>query len=247
MKAVILAGGRGSRSRPFTDYFPKAMIPIEGKPLIDHVVQYVSSFSIIDEIIILGNFKGIGEQIKRYFENRTKINGKRLLFVQDSNSGTGGDLIHIKNYLNKTPDLLLWFADNLCSINVAKMYEFYKEKKTLACLATRTYRNEETGYAIVEKGIVIEFKEKPLIKLQMAECLGIYILNTKILKVIKSKAEKIKNVNLSFDVLQEISRNKSVSAFDIGKIPWIDVESPAKVERNQKLVKQIIKKMGTKA
>ncbi|HLC25014.1 MAG TPA: sugar phosphate nucleotidyltransferase, partial [Nitrosopumilaceae archaeon] len=44
MKIVILAGGRGTRGKPFTDYFPKAMIPIEGKPLIDYIVKYVSSF-----------------------------------------------------------------------------------------------------------------------------------------------------------------------------------------------------------
>ena len=90
MKAVILAGGVGTRARPFTDYFPKAMIPVEGKPLIDHVVNYVSSFDFIDEIVILGDFKGLGDQIKNYFENRVTIGKKRLRFVQDSNSGTGG-------------------------------------------------------------------------------------------------------------------------------------------------------------
>ncbi|WP_320416534.1 nucleotidyltransferase family protein [Candidatus Nitrosotenuis chungbukensis] len=46
MKAVILAGGKGTRARPFTDYFPKAMIPVLGSPLIDHVVRYLSSFKL---------------------------------------------------------------------------------------------------------------------------------------------------------------------------------------------------------
>ena len=77
----------------------------------------------------------------------------------------------------------------------------------------------------------------------MAECLGIYILDTKILKTIKSKKEKRKEVNLSFDVLQDLSKRKTVSAFDIGKALWIDVESLNKVERNQAIVKEIIKKM----
>ena len=121
------------------------------------------------------------------------------------------------------------------------MCKFYKEKKKLACVATRRYRKEETGYAIVKDGLVVEFKEKPLIKMQMAECLGVYILHTKIIQVIKSKKEK--HVNLSFDVLQELSLKKMISAFDIGKTPWIDVDSPVKIERNHALVKQIIKKM----
>jgi mannose-1-phosphate guanylyltransferase len=75
----------------------------------------------------------------------------------------------------------------------------------------------------------------------MSECLGIYILDKKILQRIKSK--KKKEVNLSFDLLEEISKKKMCSAFDIGKTPWIDVESPAKIERNQKLVNSIILRM----
>ncbi len=243
MKAVILAGGQGIRGKPFTDYFPKAMVPIEGKPLIDHIVQYLSSFGFIEEIIILADFKGLGGQIKNYFENRVMNHKKRLVFIQDSNSGTGGDLVHITNRLEKNSEFLLWFVDNLVAIDLTKMYKFYKKKKNLACIATRRYRKEETGYAIVKDGLVIEFKEKPLIKMQMAECLGVYILNTKIVKTIKSKKEKKKHVNLSFDILQELSTKKMISAFDIGKTSWIDVDSPTKIERNHTLVKEIIKKM----
>lgn len=243
MKAVILAGGVGTRARPFTDYFPKAMIPVEGKPLIDHVVNYVSSFDFIDEIVILGDFKGLGDQIKNYFENRVTIGKKRLRFVQDSNSGTGGDLAHLKNILKTNSDFLLWFSDNLSPIDLTSMYKFYKEKKGIACIATRKYRKEETGYAVTKDGWIVKFKEKPMMKLQMSECLGIYMLGAKILKTINSKRVKRKQVNLSFDILQDLSNKKMISAFDIGKTLWIDIESPTKVERNQELVKKIIKKM----
>ena len=243
MKAIILAGGRGSRGKPFTDYFPKAMIPIEGKPLIDHIVHYLSSFRFIEEVIILADYKGLGSQIERYFENKLRIHKKRLRFVQDSNSGTGGDLVHIIDRLNKNSEFLLWFVDNLGAIDIARMYKFYREKRNLACIATRKYRKEETGYAVVKNGLVVEFKEKPLIRMQMPECLGIYILNTKILKKIKLKKEKKKHINLSFDVLQELSKTKAISAFDIGKTPWIDIDSPVKVERNRELVQGIIRKM----
>jgi len=241
LKAVILAGGHGTRGKPFTDYFPKAMVPIQGKPLIDHIVQYITSFGFIEEIIILADLKGLGSQIESYFENRDIMHKKRLGFIQDSNSGTGGDLVHINNRLKKNSEFLLWFVDNLAAIDLTKMYRFYKKKKNLVCIATRRYRREETGYAIVKDGLVVEFKEKPLIKMQMAECLGVYILDTEIVKTIKSK--KKKRVNLSFDVLQELSIKKMISAFDIGKTPWIDVDSPTKMERNHTLVKQIIKKM----
>lgn len=243
MKAVILAGGRATRGKPFTDYFPKAMIPIEGKPLIEYVVKYVSSFGFIDEIIILADYKGLGGQIERYFENKTTIGKKRLRFVQDSNSGTAGDLVHASDHLYKNSEFLLWFVDNFGAIDLTKMYRFFKMKRSLACVATRKYRKEETGYAIVEDGMVMKFKEKPLVELQMTECLGIYILDTRVLKTIKSRKEKRKNINLSFDVLEELSKKKAISSFDIGKTLWVDVDSPTRIERNKVLIKQIIKKM----
>ena len=122
------------------------------------------------------------------------------------------------------------------------MKKHFDEKSSLVCIATRSQRKEETGFAIVDDGIVTEFREKPEIKLQMSECLGIYILSTKVLTEIRRKA-KIKQVNLSYDILEELSKKGKVSAFDIGANSWIDVESPVVLERNEKLVKKIIKQM----
>lgn len=242
MKAVVLAGGRGTRGRPFTDYIPKAMIPIQGTPLIAHIVKYLSTVKIIDEIIILADFNGLGKQIERYFENHIEIK-KPLRFIQDSQSGTGGDLVHIEKALGKNSEFLLWFVDNLTPIDIKSMYQLHREKNTLATIATRMYRKEETGYAVVENEIVTEFKEKPTIKLEMAECLGIYILSSKILKMIKSKKTGRKQMNLSYDVLQPLSKKGKISAYDIGKKPWIDVDSPSRVEREKDLVNSIIKKL----
>lgn len=219
------------------------MIPIEGKPLIDYIVKYASSFDFINEIIILADYNGIGNQIRRYFEDRKTIRGKKIRFVQDSNSGTGGDLTHLSAILKNERSFILWFVDNFCAIDLGKMYKSYKEKESIACIATRRYRKEETGYAKVRNGIVTGFQEKPFITMPMAECLGIYILDTKILKIVKSKKERRSEVNLSFDVLQDLSKRKTVSAFDIGKALWMDIESPNKVERNQAIVKEIIRKM----
>ncbi|MCV0401773.1 MAG: nucleotidyltransferase family protein [Nitrosopumilus sp.] len=237
MKAVILAGGSGTRGKPYTEYFPKAMIPINGKPLIDYVVKYLKSFSFVDEVIIISDFAGLGGQIKNYFGNQ------KITFVQDSQSGTGGDLLHIANKLKDETEFVLWFVDNLCAIDLKKMKETFKEKNSSACIATRTKRKEETGFATVENGIITEFKEKPVMKLQLSECLGVYMLGKDIIKKIKS-IQKQKEINLSYDILQKLSKEGKVSAFDIGDNEWIDAESPTILERNQKTVNKIIKQMG---
>jgi mannose-1-phosphate guanylyltransferase len=238
VKAVILAGGKGTRGKPYTEYFPKAMTPINGKPLIDYVLKYLKSFSFVDEVIIISDFGGMGGQIKNYFGNQ-----KNLTFIQDSQSGTGGDLLHIENKLKDESEFVLWFVDNLCAIDLKKMQELFREKKSSACIATRTKRKEETGFATVENGIIKEFKEKPTIKLQLSECLGIYMLGKDIIKRIKAK-QKQKEINLSYDILQQLSKEGKISAFDIGDSEWIDAESPMVLERNDKTVKKIIKQMG---
>ncbi len=238
MKAVILAGGKGTRGKPYTEYFPKAMLPINDKPLIDYVVNYLKSFSFIKEIIIISDFNGLGEQIKNYFGNENDIT-----FVQDSQSGTGGDLLHIEKKLKGESEFLLWFVDNLCAVDVKKMRETFRKKNSSACITTRTKRKEETGFAIVENDIIMEFKEKPVMKLQLSECLGIYMLGKDIISRIKKKAKQ-KEINLSYDILQQLSKEGKVSAFDIGDNEWLDAESPTILERNEKTVKKIIKQMG---
>jgi len=211
VKAIILAGGKGTRGKPYTEYFPKAMTPINGKPLIDYIVKYVKSFSFIKEIIIISDFEGLGGQIKNYFGDQ-----KNITFVQDSQSGTGGDLLHIERKLKDESEFLLWFVDNLCAVDVKKMREFFKKKNSSACIATRTKRKEETGFAVVKNGVIKEFKEKPVMKLQLSECLGIYILGKEVLKKIKVKQkQKQKQINLSYDILQQLSKEGKISAFDI--------------------------------
>ena len=237
MKAIILAGGKGTRGKPYTEYFPKAMTPINGKPLIDYVVRYLKSFNFIKEIIIISDYNGLGGQIRNYYGNQ-----KNIKFIQDSQSGTGGDLLHIEKELKNESEFLLWFVDNLCAIDVKKMRNVFKEKKSLACIATRTKRKEETGFATVENGIIKEFKEKPIMELQLSECLGIYMLGKEIIQKIKKKKQK--QVNLSYDILQQLSKEGKVSAYDIAEREWIDAESPMILERNQKTVKKIIKQMG---
>ncbi|HEX5458195.1 MAG TPA: nucleotidyltransferase family protein [Candidatus Nitrosotalea sp.] len=243
MKAVILAGGRGTRGRPFTDYIPKAMIPVQGRPLVYYIVKYLTKFDIIDEVIILGNFSGIGKQIEKYFENHIVFK-KPIKFIQDSQSGTGGDLAHLKSSLGKSKEFLLWFVDNLCPVDINKMQQFHADSKTLATIAVRRYRNEETGFAIVKNGIIKEFKEKPTIELQMSECLGIYIIDSKIINTITAKKQRKKDLNLSYDILQPLSKKGKIAAYDIGKTQWLDIDSPTRAERNKELVNSIIKKLS---
>lgn len=239
MKAVILAGGKGTRGRPYTDYFPKAMIPVDGVPLVQRIVEYVGSHRMITEMIIVADFAGLGGQIKNHLAGHRFR--RRLTFVQDGQRGTAADLLCARSHLAGSDKFLLWFVDNLCALDILSMKKHFERTKSIAAVATRNRRKEETGFAAVEGSRIVKFMEKPTLDLRMPECLGIYMLDSCILdNIAKSK----KNANLSYDILEGLAKTAHVSAYDIGDIQWLDVESPTILERNQKILCRIIQQMG---
>lgn len=245
MKAVILAGGLGARAKPFTDYCPKPMIPIDDRPTIDYVVRYLSKFSEIDEIIIVYNSDadGHGNQIKNYFDGKEMLLNKKITYVEDKFEGTGGALLRAKHLLKNGDEFLVWFSDNLCAIDLRSMIKFHREKRGIGCIAVAKKRKEETGYVKIDStGRILEFKEKPFTELEEPECLAIYVFDKKILDYIEKEKENKKNVNLSFDILQKLPKNEQLFSFDV-KTNWIDIESPVKVQRNIDFIRAIIDEM----
>ena len=246
MKAVILAGGLGTRAKPFTDYSPKPMIPIDDRPTIDYVVRYLSKFPEIDEIVIICNSDadGHGNQIKNYFDGKEMLLNKKISYVEDKFEGTGGALLRVKDILKGEGEFLVWFSDNLCAIDLKSMIKFHKERKGIGCVAVAKKKKEETGYVKLDDiGRILEFKEKPFIELIEPECLAIYIFDKKILDYIEKEKEKKESVNLSFDILQKLPMNEHIFGFTI-KSNWIDIESPIKVQRNINFIRAIVEQMN---
>ena len=239
MKAVILAGGRGTRGRPYTDFVPKAMIPVLGRPLVARVAEFLASSRAVSGVVVLADMGGMGAQIRNYME---RGGGRGVAFVQDAQSGTGGDLLCLEEELAGESEFLLWFADNLCWVDVGAMARKFRESGAAACVATRSRRREATGFAEVDgSGRVARFVEKPEADLPMPECLGVYVLSAGVLDVVRGKAARKKGgVNLSYDVLEELAGRGEVSAYDIGDSPWVDAESPAALDRNADAVRRIV-------
>jgi NDP-sugar pyrophosphorylase family protein len=127
LKAILLDGGLGTRAKPFTDYSPKALIPIHGRPAIDYLARYLSKFSCIGEIIIACEFDSFGRQIINYFEGKEKIIGKRITFVEDKKKGTGGSILHVEENVRDDGFFLVWFADNLCALQLDGLITEYNK------------------------------------------------------------------------------------------------------------------------
>ena len=261
MKIVLLAGGIGSRARPFSDYSPKALIPINGKPLIDYIIRYVSKFSHITEIIIVCEFDSHGKQIINYLEGKERVIGKKIIFIEDRKKGTGGALLECMKRLEKETFFMVWYADNLCAVDINSLVEEYTkinsetDEGLIGIVIARSHRKEETGRLILDKKcnknmyLIKEFTEKPIVKLEHPEASGIYLFNNRIMNFlrIKSKEKDGKSFDLSSEVLSKIriSDNNSIYCYDVffSGTDWIDIESPSYLERNKKVVDKVLLQM----
>jgi glucose-1-phosphate cytidylyltransferase len=177
MKAVILAGGMGTRISEETHLRPKPMIEIGGKPILWHIMKIYTAHGIHDFIICLG-YKGyiIKEYFANYFlhmsnvtfdfkKNRMEINERKVepwkvtLVDTGENTMTGGRLKRIKKYLNNE-DFCFTYGDGLSDIDLGRLIKFHRKQKTLATV-TATQPPGRFGVLNIKNDKVVSFKEKP--------------------------------------------------------------------------------------
>src|SRR3989339_783836 len=106
-KAVILAGGRGLKMRPFTYEMPKAMIPINNRPVLEYIIENLRRNDIRDIIISIGY---LGDKIKEYFGNGSKFGVNITYLIQKKETGTIEPLLQTKKLIGDEP-FLLYYGD----------------------------------------------------------------------------------------------------------------------------------------
>ena len=178
MKAVILAGGLGTRLSEETVLKPKPMIEIGGKPILWHIMKTYSHYGINDFIICCG-YKGyvIKEYFANYFlhqsdvtfdmaENEMTVHEKRTedwkvtLVDTGDFSMTGGRLRQVINYLNNEEDFCFTYGDGVADIDIDKLISFHKSHGKKATLSA-TYPPGRFGSLNIEGNQVNKFEEKP--------------------------------------------------------------------------------------
>ena len=177
MKAVILAGGLGTRISEETSVKPKPMVEIGDKPILWHIMKIFSSFGINDFIVCCG-YKGyvIKEYFSNYYlhtsnitfdmiENKMKLHECksepwRVTLVDTGlQSGTGGRLRRIKSYLGDD-DFCFTYGDGVSNVNIKELIGFHKKVNTLATV-TAVLPPSRYGVLQFEQEKVVGFEEKP--------------------------------------------------------------------------------------
>ena len=178
MKAVIFAGGLGTRISEETDNIPKPMIRIGQKPILWHIMKMYSTYGVNDFVICCG-YKDyvIKEYFSNYFlhmsdvtfcmkENEIKVHQKRAepwnitLVDTGEQTMTGGRLKRITEYVKNDEYFCLTYGDGVSDINIKSLLEYHKQQKTLATI-TAVYPPGRFGALHILNGKVSTFKEKP--------------------------------------------------------------------------------------
>lgn len=201
MKAVILAGGLGTRISEETTIKPKPMVEVGGKPILWHIMKMYSQHGINDFIICCG-YKGyvIKEYFANYFlhmsdvtfdmrSNKMEVHSKRaepwtvtLVDTGDS-SMTGGRLKRIANYVEKDEAFCLTYGDGVSDVNLESVIAFHKSHGKAATL-TATYPPGRFGALDIKEGQVQSFMEKPKGDGAMING-GFFVLSPKVLSYLK--------------------------------------------------------------
>ncbi len=180
MKAVVMAGGSGSRLRPLTIERPKPMVPIVNKPALSHILDLLKRHQITEVVITV---QYLADFIQDYFGDGSSLGMRIHYSVEETPLGTAGSVKNAQAFLDDT--FLVISGDALTNFDLSKLADYHKSKDTLATLALYNWANP-IDYGVINldnDGQIVRFQEKPSRGSIMSDYIntGIYILEPEIL------------------------------------------------------------------
>jgi mannose-1-phosphate guanylyltransferase/phosphomannomutase len=181
MKAVVMAGGEGTRLRPLTSNQPKPMVPIVGKPCMEHILELLRRHGFEDVIVTVAF---LPQAIRSYFGSGETLGMNVGYSVEESPLGTAGSVRLAAGRLDDT--FLVISGDALCDVDLGRLVEFHREKHASVTIGLKSVDNPlEFGIVVTdEEGRVERFLEKPSWGQVFSDTIntGIYVLEPEVLK-----------------------------------------------------------------
>jgi glucose-1-phosphate cytidylyltransferase len=224
MKAVILAGGLGTRLSEETHLKPKPMVEIGGKPIIWHIMKHYSSYGINDFIICCG-YKGyiIKEYFSNYFNhmsditislknNKIKIHNQRAepwevtLVDTGEKTMTGGRLKRVKEYVKNEKFFCFTYGDGLSNIDIGELINFHKKHGDIATVSV-VYPPGRFGAVELSGKKVTKFNEKPKGDGALING-GFFVLSPKVIDFIEDDT-----ISWEREPMTKLAETKNISAF----------------------------------
>lgn len=215
MKAVILAGGRGTRLEPYTTVFPKPLVPIGNRPILDIIIRQLAYYGFRDIVLTVGH---LSELIQAYFNNGVSDleYDVKLSYVKERTpTGTAGSLSSIQG-LKET--FLVMNGDLLTTLDYNKLVAYHRKQGGILTIAMHKKRVKiDLGVMELNSGGFLKsYTEKP--EREYSVSMGIYVYEPKVLTYIEP------NSHLDFHLLVErlLKAGEKVAAYPCDDF-WLDI------------------------
>ena len=208
MKTIIMAGGKGTRIASIADDIPKSMIPICGKPILEHQITCLKKNGLTNITLVVGH---LGQQIQDYFGDGSKFGCNISYFGETDPLGTAGALYKVKNLPS---DFVLLNGDTIFDIDFSRMISFHHEKKAWATLAVHP-NDHPFDSALISSDSNNQIvgwlnKEDDRLYYKNIVNAGIHILSVKLLENCPQTKDKI---DLDRDMLKPMIQTGKVFAY----------------------------------
>jgi NDP-mannose synthase len=226
MRAVILAGGRGTRLRPFTASFPKPLVPVGDTPVVELLIRSLLRHGIRDVTLSLGY---LAELVQAYFHQRQRLlTNLNLTYVLEvAPRGTAGSLSLVEG-LNDT--FLVMNGDLLTDLNFNDLVRFHRENGGVMTIATQR-RNVKIDFGVLkfdDGGCITDYVEKPEHFYDVS--MGVYVYEPSVLRYIVA-GEYLDFPDL---VLRLLANGQRVCAYVTDAL-WLDIGRPDDYARAQEM------------
>lgn len=211
MQAVILAGGRGTRLRPFTSNFPKPLVPIGDMPILKIILKQLKYYGFHDVILAVNH---LAELIMSFFKDGEDLGLNITYSIENKTLGTAGPLSIIDNL---DDNFLVMNGDVLTNIDFGNLFEYHMENRGQATIAT--YKKTLTidlGVLKIDGDTFVDYIEKPTYDFDIS--MGVYIFSREIIELLPQNEK----MDLP-DLIKRLRDNRKKILCYKGTYEWLDI------------------------
>lgn len=229
MKAVILAGGKGTRLKPYTTIIPKPLVPLGDRAILEILIGGLKKCGVTDLTLCVNH---LAELIMAYFGNGKKWGVNMEYSLERESLSTVAPIKLIKDL---PENFLVMNGDLLTDLNFKNLYNYHLKSKAIITVATYK-RITMIDFGVIDidkdKNIAVGFKEKPRYKLNVS--MGVYVFNKKVLDFVPNgKPFGFDNLMLAL-----LAKGKIIKVYPYDGY-WLDIGRPEDYERANKDIKKL--------
>ncbi len=221
MRAIILAGGKGTRLKPYSAVLPKPLVPIGDKAILEILINRLKKSGITSLTICVNHLAGL---IKAYFGDGKKLGVNIEYSIEDKPLGT---VAPIKLIDDLPEDFFVINGDLLTDLDFRELFKCHLENNSLMTIATYK-RTLKIDFGVIDidknKSVIKGFKEKPEYELDVS--MGVYVINKKVLEMIP-RDKKFGFDDLIFEILK---KNQPIKVYPYSGY-WLDIGRPDDYEK----------------